>query len=216
MTAKWKQGQHIFVVGDTGEGKTYLEAKLLKYRAHILYLQSKPDDIKFPDFRKISSTLDVGKWRFDGAGKEITKWLIQPKFNSLLDQRREFKAAYDRAWHEGGWTVVVDEAFFQTKKLHLGDDIDMLVTQGRSKNLTMVVGCQRPAWISRFPLSQATYSFVFSCEGRDLKVLGEAFSPRIIKPVQELDSTKHDFVFFDRRTKEVKTGNANRLDEIFG
>ena len=214
--ARWKQGEHIFVVGDTGEGKTYLEEKLLKYRHSVLYLKSKPDDIKFPTFRKIKSTFDVGKWRFDDAGKLVTKWLIEPKSNSYLDQRQEFKRAYDKAWHEGGWTVVVDEAFFQTKKLHLGDDIDMLVTQGRSKHITMVVGCQRPAWISLFPMSQSTHAFIFGCEGKDLKRLGEAYTPRIIKPVQELNAEKHDFVYYNRRTKVITIGNANRISEIFG
>jgi hypothetical protein len=213
MPNKWKQGEHVFIVGDTGQGKTYLEAKLLVYRKYVMYLKSKPDDIKFPGFRKIGNHFDIGRNPFDN-GVAVTRWLLQPKFNSLGLQHVNFKQAFQRAWHEGGWTVVVDEAFFQTKKLKLGDDIDMLVTQGRSKNITMVVGVQRPAWISRFPMSQATHVFIFRCDGRDLKALGEAFSPTIIKPVQELQG--HDFVYFNRATREVKTGNANRLGEIFG
>jgi hypothetical protein len=211
---KWKQGEHCFIVGDTGEGKTYLEEKLLHYRKHVLYLRTKPDDIKFTGYRTIKSTFDVGKWPFGVDGKALTKWLIQPTYNSLKDQQRECKAAFDRAWHEGAWTVVVDEAFYLTKKLKLGDDIDMLVTQGRSKHITMVVGCQRPAWISRFPLSQTTHAFIFKCEGRDLKTLGEAYTPRIIEPVKELK--KYDFVYYNRSTREIKVGNANRLGEIFG
>jgi hypothetical protein len=214
--AKWKQGEHIFICGDTGQGKTYLESKLLRYRGHVMYLRNKPDDIVFDTFRKVASTFDIGKWRFDNAGKAITRWMVQPEYKNILAQRREFKAAYDKAWNDGAWTVVVDEAFYQTKKLKLGDDIDILVTGGRSKHITMIVGCQRPAWISLFPMSQSTHAFIFGCEGKDLKRLAEAYTPRIIKPVQELDQTKHDFVYYNRITRQVHIGNANKLQEIFG
>ena len=214
MPTVWKQGEHVFVVGDTGQGKTYLEAKLLEYRKYVMYFKSKPDDIKFPSFRKIQSHLDFGRNPFDN-GVAVTKWLLQPKFNNIWEQRQNFAQAINRAWHEGGWTVVVDEAFFATKKLHLGDDIDMLVTQGRSKHITMVIGVQRPKWISKFPMSQATHVFIFRCEGNDLKSLGEAFTPRIIKAVQELKPNTHDFVYYNRATREITVGNANKLDEIF-
>jgi hypothetical protein len=49
-----------------------------------------------------------------------------------------------------------------------------------------------------------------------LKALGDAFSQSIVKPVQELKPGTHDFVYFNRATREVKVGNANRLGEIFG
>jgi hypothetical protein len=214
MPSKWKQGEHVVIVGDTGTGKTYLESKLLSYRKYILYLQSKTDDIKFDGFRKIKVALDVGSNPFDDGGQRITKWLLQPKLIDLREQRYQFSRVFEKAWHEGNWTVVVDETFFLTHKLKLGDDLDMLLTQGRSKGITMIVGMQRPAWISRFSLSQATHAFIFRCEGRDVKSLSDSLSPKIVKPVQEL--TGHDFVYFNRATREVKTGNANRLGEIFG
>lgn len=210
----WKQGEHVVIVGDTGTGKTYLESKILPYRQHIIYLQSKTDDIKFTGFRKIKVSLDIGRNPFGVDGKQVTKWLLQPQLINMREQRRQFSQAFEKAWHEGGWTVVVDETFFLTHKLKLGDDLDMLLTQGRSKHLTMVIGMQRPAWISRFSLSQATHAFIFRCEGRDVKSLSDSLSPKIVKPVQEL--TGHDFVYYNRATREVLTGNANRLGEIFG
>jgi hypothetical protein len=214
MPNKWKQGEHVVIVGDTGTGKTYLTSKLLPYRKHVIFFQSKTDDIKFDGFRKVKTQLDIGKAPFGIDGRLLTKWILQPKLVNMREQRLQFSHAFEQAWKEGGWTVVVDETFFLTHKLKLGDDLDMLLTQGRSKHITMVVGMQRPAWISRFSLSQATHAFIFRCEGRDVKSLSDSLSPKIVKPVQEL--TGHDFVYFNRATREVITTNANKLGDIFG
>jgi hypothetical protein len=211
---KWKQGQHVILVGDTGTGKTYLESKILPIRKHVILLRTKPDDIKFDGFKKVTSQLAIGSVPFGNDAKRITRWMLQPTLSSFSDQRREIGRTFEQVWKEGGWTVVVDEAYYITNKLKLQSPLDMLLTQGRSKHITLCVGMQRPAWISRFSLSQATHAFIFRCEGRDLRNLADALSPKIIKPVQDL--TGHDFVYFNRATREVKIGNANHLSEIFG
>ena len=91
--------------------------------------------------------------------------------------------------------------------------INKLFTQGRSKRITVVAGMQRPAWISRFALSQSTHAFIFRCEGRDLTSLSQALSPRIVPYVDKLSG--HQFVYFNRATREIKFGDANRLKDIF-
>lgn len=210
---KWRQGEHVILVGDTGTGKTYLESKIIPIRSHTILLRTKPDDIVFDGFRKVKSQLDIGAAPFGSDARRITRWMLQPALNSFADQRREIARTFEMAWKEGGWTIIVDECYYISNKLKLQDPLDMLLTQGRSKHLTMCVGMQRPAWISRFSLSQATHAFIFRVEGRDLKNLSEALSPKIIKPIQEL--TGHDFVYFNRATRVVQTGNANKLSEIF-
>ena len=210
---KWKQGEHVIVVGDTGTGKTYLESKIIPLRQHVILLRTKGDDIKFDGFRKVTSQLQIGAIPFGSDAKKITRWMLQPKLSSFADQRQEIARTFQMAWIEGGWTVVVDEAYYICNKLKLQDPLDMLLTQGRSKHITLIVGMQRPAWISRFSLSQATHCFIFRLEGRDLKNLADALSPTIIKPIQGL--TGHSFVYFNRSTREVKIGNANSLSEIF-
>jgi hypothetical protein len=211
---KWKQGEHVIIIGDTGTGKTYLTSKILPIRKHVIFLRTKPDDIKFDGFKKVASQLGIGGTPFGIDGKKITRWMLQPKFNDFGEQQREIARAFQMVWVEGGWTLVVDEAYYLTNILKLEKPLNMLMTQGRSKHLTAVVGMQRPAWVSRFTLSQATHAFIFRCEGRDLISLSQALSPKIIGPVQEF--TGHDFVYFNRATREVKTGNAKQLGDIFG
>lgn len=201
--AKWRQGEHVVIVGDTGSGKTYLTSKILDKRDYVMVLRTKPDDIKFPGFhrvKKFAQMFDV-KWH---------KYLLDPKYE---EQQFHIVRALNQAWREGGWTVAIDETYYVSEILRIKMPINKLMTQGRSKHITIVAGMQRSAWVSRFTLSQATHAFIFRCEGRDLKTLGDALSPRIIEPVQSL--TGHDFVYFNRVTKEVKVGNANRLNEIF-
>lgn len=202
--AQWKQGEHVIVIGDTGSGKTYLFSKLLELRDHVIVVKTKPDDVKFPGYEKIK---EYGKI----MNLKSSKFVLDAGFNPKL-QRYHVGNLINLAWGQEGWTIGVDEAYYWTQILKLETQMNMLLTQGRSKHLTIVVGMQRPAWISRFALSQATHAFIFRCEGRDVISLSQALSPKIAKPVEDLRG--HDFVYFNRATREVRTGNANRLGEI--
>ena len=210
MPVKWKQGEHVVIIGDTGSGKTYLESKILRLRSHVVVIRTKPDDIKFQDFHKINDLVKIGRQRFNNSGKVITKYLLVPKYE---DQQIQTARMFDKVWKEGGWCIAIDETYYATQILKLERPINKLLTQGRSKHITVVCGMQRPAWISRFAMSQATHAFIFRCEGRDLKSLADALSPAIIKPVEDL--REHDFIYFNRATRTVVKGNANKLQEIF-
>lgn len=202
--AKWKQGEHVIIVGDTGSGKTYLESKLLDLRDYTIIVKTKPDDVKFPGYERIK--------KYSGLGNlKSKKFLLDTGFDPSL-QRYHILRTLNLIWKQEGWTLAVDETYYWTHVLKLEKNLNMLLTQGRSKKLTMVVGMQRPAWISRFALSQATHAFIFRCEGRDVQNLAEALSPQIKEPVAKLRG--HDFVYFNRATRDVVTGNANRLSEV--
>ena len=198
-----KQGEHVIIVGDTGSGKTYLESKLLHLREHVIVLRTKPDDIKFSGFHKIRTFDHLGDIKF-------SKFLLVPSYDL---QQFQLARTMDRVWREGGWTLAVDELYYATDILRLQRPINKLFTQGRSKRITVVAGMQRPAWISRFALSQSTHAFIFRCEGRDLTSLSQALSPRIVPYVDKLSG--HQFCYFNRATREIKFGDANRLKDIF-
>lgn len=202
--ARWKQGEHVIIIGDTGSGKTYLESKLLDMRDHVIMIKTKPDDITFKGYRKIKKFGDI-------MDLKNSKFVLDSGFDPNL-QHYNIANTIALAWKQEGWTLGVDETYYWTSVLKLEKQLNMLLTQGRSKKLTLVVGMQRPAWISRFALSQATHAFIFRCEGRDLTTLAQALSPKVVKPVEDLRG--HDFVYFNRATREVVTGNANSLDKI--
>ena len=125
---------------------------------------------------------------------------------------REGYALLERAWEQGGWTVVIDELWYLEEMLKLRPLSERLLTQGRSKKVSMVVGMQRPARVSRFAISSCTHLFTFRVEGRDLQTIKEATTPRIVDPINAL--TGHKFVYYNRATRVIATGDANSLERI--
>jgi len=127
-------------------------------------------------------------------------------------QTREGYAMLDRVWEQGGWTVVIDELWYVEKLLKLGPWVERLLTQGRSKEISVIVGMQRPAQISRFAISQCTHLFSFRVEGRDLQIIKESTTLRIVEPIQNL--RKHLFVYYNRSSREVAIGDAKKLGSV--
>lgn len=130
------------------------------------------------------------------------------------DQRREFARAYELVWKQGSWTTYVDELFYQSERLHLGEPIERLLTQGRSKNISVAVGMQRPARISRFAISESTHVLAFHLEGRDARELSHATSRAMEDAVIGLP--EHYFAWF-RRPNRVWIGTLDlRANELRG
>lgn len=137
----------------------------------------------------------------------MNRLVLSPKYER---QRIEFYQALDRAWKQGGWTVYVDELFYLDDKLHLREPVDRLLTQGRSKKLSIVTGMQRPSLVTRFAISQATHVITFIAEGRDAKILGEATNKSVEEAVQKLG--RHQFVWHYRPTRENWIGRYQDLE----
>lgn len=202
LPVPWQVGQHIAAVGDTGTGKTYLVSKLVEFRNYVVIFRTKPDDIKFPGFTK-ARTIKALDSLYE------TRILLEPEKNQQMRQGYELLT---RVWDQGGWTVVIDEEWYLEARLKLTEYVETLLTQGRSKKISVIVGMQRPARVSRFAISQCTHLFSFRVEGRDLQTIKEATTPRIVEPLQSLRG--HDFVYYNRPKRLVTTGNARRIDAI--
>jgi hypothetical protein len=129
-------------------------------------------------------------------------------------QRAEFRAAFERAWVQGNWTVYGDELFYLSERLRLAEPIERLLTQGRSKGLSVALGMQRPARITRFAISEATHVLSFHLEGRDAKELSYATTPAMESAVKALP--RHHFVWF-RQPDTLWTGALDiRAGELRG
>lgn len=208
----WRQGEHVAVVGDTGTGKTFLLSRLVRYRSHVVILKTKRDDTwkEFRGFRRVKDARAMDNVYAD-------RLIVDPAYE------KQAEVGYDlleRAWRSGGWTVVIDELWY-TERLGLRGQVERLLTQGRSERLTTIVGMQRPVFVSRFALSQCTHVFSFRVEGRDTKVMKDAFSESLEPYISVADrhaSTVvrgHDFAYYNRPHRIVTTGNAKRIGRIF-
>lgn len=204
LPVQWKQAQHLAIVGDTGTGKSTLASRLLDARTYPLVFRSKPDDVKWRGYRRIRTAAEMD-------GIQNSRLVLVPK---LPDQVREFWLALNRVYREGGWTPYLDELFYLDDKLGLRDPIETLLTQGRSKHLTVVVGMQRPVQVTRFAISQCRHVLSFWQEGRDAKELAAATRPAIADVVASLD--EFEFVWFSR-PKTIWKGRLNlRTNQLEG
>jgi len=201
----WEQGQHVAIVGDTGSGKTYLEALLLRMRSYNIVLRTKDDDIRWPGFKRVRRVDQI-----EILPRERQKWyILDPTYRAQAGQAHRLVA---RVWAEGGWTVTFDELFYLENRLGATSGIEMLLTQGRSNGITVVCGMQRPSRVSRFALSQCTHLFAFASEGRDVATLAEAFTPKLKEIVPNL--REYQFAYFNRRTRLVQVGRAQQLGAV--
>jgi hypothetical protein len=199
---RWEQGQHVCIVGQTGTGKTYLENRLLQYRDCVIFLRSKADKVKLEGFRR-TKTVD---------GISIVnqhKWELYPEYKQ---QRYEFSRALHMVWEQGSWCVDIDELFYMCDRLRLDSDVEMLLTQGRSLDISVVCGMQRPSRITRFAMSEPTHYFFFHAEGRDVKMISDATTPRIVPALAALK--RYEFAYFNRITNAITIGRAENIDQL--
>jgi ABC-type dipeptide/oligopeptide/nickel transport system ATPase component len=199
----WRQGEHVGIVGQTGSGKTTLEVELLRLRDHVVVARTKSDSVRFDGYETVTRAAAMDRL-------DVRRLVLAPKRGH---QAAELYEAIERAWTQGGWCVAIDELFYVHAKLHLGDEVDMLLTQGRGKKITTVVGMQRPSRVSRFALSEVTHAFIFSIEGRDAKqIIGQALSPRLAEIALEL--RPHEFAYYFRPTRTIIRGYTQILSSI--
>lgn len=201
----WYPGEHVAAIGDTGTGKTYLLAKgVLRLRRYVVVFKTKPDKddkSKWEGFHRIRQAKQMDDERY-------TRFLLDPKY-----ERQAVEGYYllDRVWRQGGWTVVIDEGWY-AEKIGLRPYIERLLTQGRSQDISVVYGQQRPVETSRFVISQCSHLFCFRVEGRDAKTVAESTTPRILPVIDGLSG--HDFAYYHRPSRTVGKGNAASLGRL--
>ncbi len=204
---EWKQGEHVALIGRNGTGKSLLASHLLSNRPYRIIIRTKPDDVTYPDVLHVSSLERIRRGHY--------VYELEPEHDR---QRVEIWKALDFAWRTSGWCVYIDELFYSIDTLRLntpevGAPIDKLLTQGRSKGITMVNGMQRAARITRFAISEAVHVISFAVEGREAKIIGEATSRKMEDTVQRLGM--FEFAWYHAKTRAVFVGKLNtRTGEI--
>lgn len=176
-------------------------ARLGDLRSYVVVLKTKSDDIDYPGFRTIRSTKEISV--------NSRKYILRPKYE---EQRAQGAALFEMAWKEGGWCIQIDELWYVCQELKLDRPVNRLLTQGRSLGISVVAGIQRPVQVTRFALTECIHLFVFRIEGRDIKEVRDATTPRMEQPIEQLQ--RYQFVYFNRLTGEVKTAKAQQLGSL--
>lgn len=187
-------GEHFFVSGKTGTGKSSLLERILDHRRNLIVCRTKLDKVKY----RVDATAKT--W----AAAE--KAMRNPNVHRIevhpprAEQATVFfkvimLAGEQSDQRHGGWTLDIDEGYRMCTELHLTDEVNDAFTEWRSKRATVILGTQRPVFIGRYPMSESRHAISFAAEGRDLLTLRDSFGRAHADAVATLDRKKYEFVW---------------------
>lgn len=205
------RGEHIEICGQTGSGKSYLEATILQQRAsrwntaEIVIVTKQSDDSipllgwpivdKFEDIRKQRQCIFWARTNAQGEARESHH---EEQIHNLLSQLWQPDANVVLAFDEIGYVESLSH--------RLQKQIRMYWREGRSHNISIIAMKQRPVGVQRDMHSESRWKFVFPpADMGDMKRFSEMLG-RVgdWQPVLEsLDQESHEFVVRNTVTKDV-------------
>lgn len=201
---RWKQGEHLALIGPTGQGKTTMLIQLLHLHPYVVAFATKPKDRTMDALIDHDGYIMLDRWRSLDPAKFPRRvlWPDATELHSKIHQRQVFHDAFSRIYKEGGWTVALDETWYMDNILKLEEDIKIYLLQARSNDISLSSAFQRPAWVPRELYSSSTHLFFWRTNDEtDLKSLGGigAKSADLIREiVMNLES--HQVLYVNTRT----------------
>lgn len=208
---RWYPGEYITILGPKGYGKTTLLLELSKRRKYIVIFANKVKDKTLSRFIARNNFDVVSSW--EKVGHKENKIVLWPTFEgieSFRTQEAVFRNAISGTtkqlgiFKQGGWTIALDEMLYLTGPDGIGLDkeIKMLYTQGRSNDISLLAGSQRPRDIPQVMLSQADHFFFFRYTDRyELDRIANV-TGNIAQVVRDIVPSlkKHEFMYIHRET----------------
>lgn len=158
-------GKHAAVIGKNGSGKSQQLMRLaLMCEQRVVILDTKLDD----DFLYLaygSEVLEVAR-----SYKETIRALKRGVFDYLIIRPQDFELSSPEALDnylvllskQKTTSIFIDEAYmFHSAAGRSGPGFTALLTRGRSRGLSLIVATQRPAWLSLFTFSEASYFYIY-------------------------------------------------------
>lgn len=197
---RWQAGEHVFIYGETGAGKTDLALRMMRSEPYSVILVTKPKDPIF------TSPLVKGFTRTNSWTTRSNHLILSARPGRTMGEERAaqknlFPAALDSIYRDGGWSVSFDEGMHMSRSLGMGQAVSDFFYLGRSLGLTGILCTQRPRYIPPVVPLSATHAFVSaSRRADDRRALAELGpdSREMGVWMKELRN-KHDFIYIDRQ-----------------
>lgn len=174
--SSWYQGEHVVILGPTGTGKTYFAQPIVDMRDYVAVLAVKPKDETLERFKEgykygYKRYEVIRKWPPDYGTNRFIYWEKPKGLHKLREQAQKLHTALNEMYREGGWCIYIDEGGYIAGVLGLGQAIGVLLNQGRSSGISVVLCVTRPtSVVARVPkeaFSQPRHRLIFKYENRD-------------------------------------------------
>lgn len=210
-----REDNRITLIGQTGTGKTV--AGLWHLSNMDLERPWVVVDSKGDDHIKLIKHARLIDFDFIPRKNDHGLFILRPLPMDMKPQpgaRRSAMEEYLWKIHaRGGCGVFFDELFM------LGDNeaLDAIYTQGRSLEIPVIGNTQRPAWVTRYAFSEASFLQCFDLiDQRDIKVI-EGFMP--LNWDEEIPLAEHNSFYYDIGKKQLTrwrpVPNEKRILKIF-
>lgn len=235
---RWEAGQHASVFAPTDGGKTFLVRHGLLplwQRYPVLWLKFKPRDDtlvgmgnrvwEYPGVdRRLKyriRELDSDRWAEDPEWFIVElpdyEWRASDESEGVRRARLAAGRCLDRAYHEGGWVIVLDEvrAFsdVEAPALRLRPLLENNWQRGRSQPLTVIAATQQPANAPSSMYDQPRWVFLGRTldQGRHERIGEIGGHTKEIEAI--LPGLRHqEFLCVDRREGDMWITRVNGLE----
>lgn len=148
------------------------------------------------------------KWPSGKKPDQAPRRVIWPdarKIDSARMQAPVFAEAFGEIYIEGGWNLFLDEGWFMTQMLGLGEQIKVYLLQARSLDISLITCTQRPVSVPTELWDQSTHIFLFrENDERNLeRVGGMAWNNSLAVRHMVANLEAHQFLYINTRTGEM-------------
>lgn len=175
----WQPGQHMALVGPTGEGKSTFAVGLLGLRKWVVALDPKGEDetLKGAGYERVTRIpppkgQDRRIWRRVEEGKPVGLVVgFEPRTDEEdLQMHQLMRASITWTRRSRGWTLYVDEfeLLSSQRMFRLGPDIERMLITARRAGTSVVTSFQAAAWVSKHATRQASFTCLWPTRDRQM------------------------------------------------
>lgn len=168
------QGEHVAIIGPSGQGKTTISIDLLDGFADdphgfcVLMANKRRDRL----FRGLNWPI-VPSWnaiRYEHrVQRRVIVWPPYGKASTARRNKPVFQRTLDEVLEEGGWYLYIDEVPYYIEQLGMRSLLDEYWNSARSSDVTVIGSSQGPSWIPRSMTTNQSWVIAFRPSDQDIR-----------------------------------------------